>query len=399
MSYLLKGIKSYILPKKNNKRSINIKKNIIPNKIIEVKKYIIYIFMDDIDIKKLFHDYSVNTNNTIKIEKNSNTINFNIKKIQRIDTEKSSINYNKIKKIEEKLKEIKDNIIIYIKPLKLIKNKILNKNKVDYVFFKNKKNNDIKSKKKILFLQQLSFLYKKKNNPENYSKSINNFDINLKNKIKYFKSEDIFSEIVKIINSSSNSENNIETNSETNSENNFCNVNNKIGYKLENRSSISPNSIDRNYLNTKNRICNNKCREETPIILNFRNENDLKNIQTYLYPIYLSGINLLNIISFNSLNIYKRNTKIRFIEKGVYGYEYKNDKPLITLNKAEDIKKYKLVYVKEKIDKKYYFILTKNNNSNIFYKINILDILYFILIHNRKDVIIILKKCTKLNPK
>ena len=106
----------------------------------------------------------------------------------------------------------------------------------------------------------------------------------------------------------------------------------------------------------------------------------------------------MNIISFNSLNIYKRNTKIRFIENGFYKYEYKNENPLISIKSNEDIKKYKLLYIKEKIYNKpeYYFILTKNDDSTIYYKINMSDILYFILINNRKDVIIILKKCTKI---
>jgi hypothetical protein len=98
----------------------------------------------------------------------------------------------------------------------------------------------------------------------------------------------------------------------------------------------------------------------------------------------------------NSLNIYKRNTKIRFIENGFYKYEYENENPLITIKRNEDIKKYKLVYLYEKKKNQYYFILTKNNNTTIDYTINMSDILYFILINNRKDIIIILKKCTKI---
>ena len=366
--------------KSNNSKKIN-------SKIINIKNKIIYVFIDDSEIKELFDDYSINTNYTIKIEKKGDEINFNIKKIKRIDNSviASRINNNindinnntnnnknnkKINEIKEKLKMIKDNIIIYIKPLKVIKNNISNKNNVDYIFLKNKKNN---------------------------------FENDLKSKIKYLKSDNIFSEIVKVINLPPKNNNIINKNNinNRNKKDNFCNIDNKIGYKLENKSGLHQefiNNTNKNFSSTWHKVCNEKCSKENPIILNFRNENQLKQVQTYLYPFYLGSKNLLNIISFNSLNIYKRNTKIRFIENGIYKYEYKNEIPLINIKSNEDIKKYKLIYLKEKKNNKneYYFILTKNDDSTIYYKINMSDILYFILINNKKDVIIILKKCAKL---
>jgi len=154
----------------------------------------------------LFDDYSINTSNNIKIEKKGDKINFDIKKITRIgnDNENKLIN-NKSKKIEETLRDINDNVIIYIKPLKL-KSNIINKNKVDYIFLKKRQNNsENKLKTKKYFLTSL--FSRRETNSKNDLKN-NNFENNLKNKIKYFKSEDIFSEIVKIINSLSNNNKN-----------------------------------------------------------------------------------------------------------------------------------------------------------------------------------------------
>ena len=154
----------------------------------------------------MFDDYSINTSNNIKIEKKGDKINFDIKKITRIgnDNENKLIN-NKSKKIEETLRDINDNVIIYIKPLKL-KSNIINKNKVDYIFLKKRQNNsENKLKTKKYFLTSL--FSRRETNSKNDLKN-NNFENNLKNKIKYFKSEDIFSEIVKIINSLSNNNKN-----------------------------------------------------------------------------------------------------------------------------------------------------------------------------------------------
>ena len=141
MPVLLNRFKSYVIGKKKNNNKISsyntINNNKINNKIKNVRTYSIYIFMDDIEIKKLFNDYSVNTSNNIKIEKNGTIINFDIKKITRIgnDNENKLINNKKIEKIKETVKGINDNVIIYIKPLKL-KSNIINKNKVDYIFLK-----------------------------------------------------------------------------------------------------------------------------------------------------------------------------------------------------------------------------------------------------------------------
>jgi hypothetical protein len=189
----------------NRSNSYVIGNKTINNKIKNVKIHSIYIFMDDIEIKKLFDDYTVNTSNNIKIEKNGTEINFDIKKITRIsnDNENKLIN-NKSKKIEEIkeiLRGINDNVIIYIKPIKL-KSNIINKNKVDYIFLKKRQNNsENKLKSRKYFFKSL--FYRGKTNSENDLKN-NNFENNLKNKIKYFKSNDIFSEIVNIINSTSN---------------------------------------------------------------------------------------------------------------------------------------------------------------------------------------------------
>jgi hypothetical protein len=391
--------------KKNNKmmNSTTINNKKINNKIKIVKTHYIYIFMDDIEIKKLFDDYSVNTRNNIKIEKNGTEINFDIKKITRIsNTENNSINNKskKIKEIEEILRGINDNVIIYIKPLKLKSNSI-NKNKVDYIFLKKRENNsENKLKSGKYFFKSL--IFRGKTNSENDLKNTN-FRNDLKNKIKYFKSNDIFSEIVKIINKSSNNSNNKTNNESINNKENICNINNKIGYKIENKSGHNEtltNNIENNYSNTFLKMCNKKCQKDKFILVkSFRREADLKDIEGKLSSFLNKDRNLFTMLPFLiSFNIYKRNSKIRFIKNGFYKYEYENENPIISIHKNNK-NMYTLLYKKtNNNNEKYFELIEKTPESTITYKFNFSDILYFIMINLvYAEITIILKKCAHLS--
>ena len=420
--------------KKNNKmmNSTTINNKKINNKIKIVKTHYIYIFMDDIEIKKLFDDYSVNTSNNIKIKKNGTEINFDIKKITRIgNTENNSIN-NKTKKIED-IKEIlggiNDNIIIYIKPLKLKSNSI-NKNKVDYIFLKKRQNNsENKLKSRKYFFKSL--FSRGKTNSKNDLKN-NNFENDLKKKIKYFKSDDIFSEIVKIINKSSNNSNIHETNN-TNS-NNTCSINIKgiynnnnklkIGYNIEgNTISKSKNIVKKIIESNKNNHTHNKLfsnissKEKfveyihyidldansftdknslTSKFLNILNEKNLLNfnISTALYvavktaSAFMTNINAKKLVqnkfsknyfTINSLYIYKRNKKIK--DKNIITYD--NSKLFYKSN--NDIINYSLILDKNSLK-------LQNNETKKIISINKNDIIHFIII-NLDIITIILKKC------
>ena len=290
--------------KKNNNEIINsttINKT-INNKIKNVKTHYIYIFMDDIEIKKLFNDYSVNTGNNIKIEKNGTIINFDIKKITRIsnDNENKLIN-NKSKKIEEIkeiLRGINDNVIIYIKPLKLKSNSI-NKTKVDYIFLKKRENNsENKLKSGKYFLKSLSF--RGKTNSENDLKNTN-FENDLKNKIKYFTSDDIFSEIVKIINPLSNNSN-IHKNNNVNYFSNLTNIE-SVNSNLTNIKSVNSNLTNIKSVNS--------------------NLTNIESVNSNLTNIESVNSNLTNIESVKSnisnVNFYT-NDKLNYKQKIKYYY-------------------------------------------------------------------------------
>lgn len=435
--------------KKTNNEIMNISST--NNKIKNVQTHTIYIFMDDIEIKKLFNDYLINTNNNIVIEKKGDIINFSTKKITRIgnNTENSSINNSKsdeIKEaIKEKLKSINDNIIIYIKPLKL-KGNIINKNKVNYIFLKNKKyNSENKLKSKKFF----SFSFSKKKNDNDLKNKKDNFENNLKNKIKYFKSDDIFSEIVNIINKSPNSNkiktngnHNINSNSKTNinsnnsktNSNNTCSINIKginnnnnklkIGYNIEdNTISKSKNIVKKIIESNKNNHTHNKLfsnisnKEKFVEYIHYidldANSFTDKNSLTSKFLNILNGKNLLNFQISTSLYLavktassFMPNGKAKELIKNKFNnkyftinslYIYKRnkkikDKNIVTYDNSElfyksnnDIKNYSLI-----LDKN--FLKLQNNKTQKIIFINKSDIIHFIII-NLDIISIILKKC------
>ncbi len=106
----------------------------------------------------------------------------------------------------------------------------------------------------------------------------------------------------------------------------------------------------------------------------------------------------MNIVNLNSFTIYRRNKKVISIEgtgkNAIYKFNYQNENPIININ-SNNIKEYQLIYSVDK-NKERYFILTKKDDKSFFLKINMNSILYFILINNKKNVKIILKKCAKI---
>lgn len=418
LNILKKILQTY--EKKSNNKMINSTR--INNKIKNVKTHSIYIFMDDIEIKKLFDDHSINTTNNIKIEKKGTIINFDIKKITRINNsviasrinnsvtaskinndninnnDNTNTNNKKIENIKKKLRGINDNIIIYIKPLKS-KSNIINKNKVDYIFLKKINNN---SENKLKSRKRLKSLLRMKTNSDNDQKNTN-FENNLKNKIKYFKSDDIFLEIVNIINSLSSSNNNKTNNESINNKNNTCNVNNKIGYKLENKSGYNKtftNNIGKNYYNTFDKMCNETCQKDKWILVkSFREKKDLKDIEGKLNSFLNKNTSLFSMLPLLiSFNIYKRNSKIRTIKDGKYIFDYENENPIISINKNNK-NMYRLLY-KEINNIKYFELIEKKLKSTITYKVNFSDILYFIMINLvTAEITIILKRCANVERK